>query len=417
MNLIDLIVVAACVVGIVTGYRRGALLAVFSFAGLLLGAVLGAQLVDPLAREFTDGSVTVRVPIALFCVLTLGIVGQLIGGWIGGTLRQNVTWRPAAQLDSVLGSFVSLAATLVVAWLIAVPLASASSPSLSAQVRDSHIVRGVDSVMPDAADELYASLRDYLDQSGFPRVFGALDRSQVSEVPPPDEALVNSAAVEAVRGSVLKIRAEAGSCDRSIEGSGFVYAPEHVLTNAHVVAGTDEVRVVSGEDSLRARVVLFDPRRDVAVLEVPGLTAAPLPFSAVDAPMGADAIVVGYPEDGPFDVRAARGAGPRDAVRPGHLRHRRRRAGCVRGALARAQRQLRRAADRPGRDGAGHGVRRGPGPVGHRVRAVGGGDQGRRHRRGRDIEQRRRHRAVRALTDRAARLSLRRRRPSAGSPR
>lgn len=306
MNLIDLIVLAACAVGIVTGYRRGALLAVFGFVGMLLGAVLGAQLVDPLAREFTDGSVTVRVPIALFCVLTLGIVGQLIGGWIGGTLRQFVTWRPAAQLDSVLGSGVSLIATLVVAWLVTVPLATAASPSLSAQVRDSRIVRGVDSVMPDAADELYASLRDYLDQSGFPRVLGALDRSQVSEVPPPDEALVNSAAVDAVRGSILKIRADAGSCDRSIEGSGFVYAPEHVLTNAHVVAGTDEVRVVASEVSLRARVVLFDPRRDVAVLEVPGLRAAPLAFSAVDAVMGGGAIVAGYPEDGPFDVRAAR---------------------------------------------------------------------------------------------------------------
>lgn len=306
MNLIDLIVIVACVVGVVTGYRRGALLAVFSFAGLLLGAVVGAHLVDPLAREFTDGSVTLRVPIALFCVLTLGIIGQLIGGWIGGTLREHVTWAPAAAVDSVLGALVSLVATLVVAWLIAVPLGSASSAELSAQVRDSRIVRGVDSVMPDAADELYGSLRDYVDQSGFPRVFGALERSRVSQVPPPDAALATSAAADAVRGSVLKVRADAGSCDRSIEGSGFVYAPEHVLTNAHVVAGSDQVRVVDGDTSLRARVVLFDPRRDVAVLEVPGLSAAPLAFAAVDAPSGADAIVLGYPQDGPFNVQAAR---------------------------------------------------------------------------------------------------------------
>ncbi len=306
MNLIDVIVIAACVVGLVTGYRRGALLAVFSFAGLLLGAVLGAQLVDPVAREFTDGSTSVRVPIALFCVLSLGILGQLAGSWIGSTLREHVTWRPAAQVDAVLGSLASLAATLVLAWLVTVPLASASSPSLSAQVRDSTIVRGVDSVMPDAADELYASLRDYLDQSGFPRVFGALDRSQVSDVPPPDESLVASPAVEAVRASVLKVRADAGSCERSIEGSGFVYAQERVLTNAHVVAGADAVQVVAGDTTISARVVLFDPRRDVAVLYAPGLTAAPLAFSSVDADTGADAIVVGYPEDGPFDVRAAR---------------------------------------------------------------------------------------------------------------
>jgi S1-C subfamily serine protease len=306
MNLIDVIVVGACILGVITGYRRGALLALFSFAGLLLGAVLGAQLVDPLAREFTDGSVTVRVPIALFCVLTLAIVGQLIGGWIGSTMRQHVTWRPAAQLDAVLGAIASVVATLVVAWLIAVPLASASSPSLSAQIRDSRIVSQVDALMPDSADELYASLRDYLDQSGFPRVFGALERSRVSDVAPPDETLVNSAGVAAVRDSVLKIRGDAGGCGRAIEGSGFVYAPEHMLTNAHVVAGTDTVRVLTDDGSLRAKVVLFDPRRDVAVLDVPGLTAAPLSFATADARSGDGAVVIGYPEDGPFDVRAAR---------------------------------------------------------------------------------------------------------------
>jgi uncharacterized membrane protein required for colicin V production len=86
MNLVDLIIIAACLIAAITGYRRGALLAVFSFAGLVLGAVLGAQLVDPIARHFASG--TVRVPVALFCVLTAAMVCQLIGGWIGGTLRR-----------------------------------------------------------------------------------------------------------------------------------------------------------------------------------------------------------------------------------------------------------------------------------------------------------------------------------------
>jgi S1-C subfamily serine protease len=98
----------------------------------------------------------------------------------------------------------------------------------------------------------------------------------------------------------------ARSCDRGIEGSSFVFAPQHVLTNAHVVAGTDEVHVETAQGSLPARVVLFDPQRDVAVLYVPGLQDKPLTLSKKAAATGQDAIVLGYPQDGPFDVRAAR---------------------------------------------------------------------------------------------------------------
>jgi S1-C subfamily serine protease len=105
---------------------------------------------------------------------------------------------------------------------------------------------------------------------------------------------------------VLKIYGEAPQCDRGIEGSGFVFADQHVLTNAHVVAGTSRVSVVTNEGQLGARVVGYDPRRDVAVLYVPGLHAAALRFAPKPAATGANAIVVGYPEDGPFDVRPAR---------------------------------------------------------------------------------------------------------------
>jgi S1-C subfamily serine protease len=304
MNLVDLIIIAASLIAAITGYRRGALLAVFSFAGLVLGAVLGAQLVDPIARHFASG--TVRVPVALFCVLTAAMVCQLIGGWIGGTLRRRLTWKPAAQVDAGLGAIASIAATLLVAWLLAVPLASAPSTEVAGQVRASKIVAEVDSVLPSGADELYSGLRDYLDQSGFPRVFSALGRSQVSDVPAPDPALVNSAGVASARASVLKIHASAASCDRLIEGSGFVYAPQHVLTNAHVVAGTESVTIETAQGELRAKVVLYDPERDVAVLDVPGLTAPALTFAPAAAASGDDAVVLGYPEDGDFDVRAAR---------------------------------------------------------------------------------------------------------------
>jgi S1-C subfamily serine protease len=42
------------------------------------------------------------------------------------------------------------------------------------------------------------------------------------------------------------------------------------------------------------------------VLDVPGLTATPLSFSATPAATGDPAVVLGYPEDGPFNVQSAR---------------------------------------------------------------------------------------------------------------
>ena len=117
--------------------------------------------------------------------------------------------------------------------------------------------------------------------------------------------VAQSGAVQASRGSIIKVRGIAPSCSRQVEGSGFVYGAQRVMTNAHVVAGVQSPRVVLGASQLPARVVLFDPDRDVAVLAVPDLDRPALAFSAPAAP-GANAIVAGYPEDGPFSAVPAR---------------------------------------------------------------------------------------------------------------
>jgi S1-C subfamily serine protease len=112
--------------------------------------------------------------------------------------------------------------------------------------------------------------------------------------------------VTRTRASVLKITGVAPSCARRIEGTGFVYAPDRIMTNAHVVAGVDRPRVEVGDRQRAATVVLYDPDRDVAVLRVPDLDLRSLAFSAREADTDDDAIVVGYPEDGPFFVGPAR---------------------------------------------------------------------------------------------------------------
>jgi S1-C subfamily serine protease len=108
---------------------------------------------------------------------------------------------------------------------------------------------------------------------------------------------------------------EADSCSRRIEGSGFVYAPHHVMTNAHVVSGVDhpEVYVAGQGRAYSATVVVLDTDIDVAVLLVPDLDLPPLDFGPA-VPRGTAAAVVGYPGDGPRITSPARVRGTVDAV-------------------------------------------------------------------------------------------------------
>src|SRR5206468_11396693 len=121
----------------------------------------------------------------------------------------------------------------------------------------------------------------------------------------PDPSVI-PAASRVAAASIVKITGDAPSCSRSVEGSGFVYSGERVLTNAHVVAGVRRPLVgVPGGGRLAARVVLYDPNRDIAVLYVPGLDRRPLTFAG-EVGGGTSAVVAGYPQNGPFTAVAAR---------------------------------------------------------------------------------------------------------------
>ena len=137
-----------------------------------------------------------------------------------------------------------------------------------------------------------------------------------ANVPPPDPAVAHAAGVERARPSVVKIVGTAPSCSRTLEGSGFVFAPQHVLTNAHVVAGVrNGVTVTGRHHTFHGTVVLYDPERDVAVIYVPGLRARPLAFAPAPS-WGDSAIVAGYPLNGRFTATPARIGSEQPAASP-----------------------------------------------------------------------------------------------------
>jgi S1-C subfamily serine protease len=234
------------------------------------------------------------------------VLGQTLAGWLGTHLRRAISSRPLQRVDDAGGALVSLIAVLLVAWLIAVPLGSTPFQGLNREVRRSAILGGINSLMPEQAQALSSALRDTLDTSGFPDVFGGLAPTRAKEVAAPDPALKNSQVVQKAKRSVIKVLGTAPSCSRRIEGSGFVYSSERVMTNAHVVAGTRDVSVEVNGSRMDATVVVYDPERDLAVLYVPGLTSPVMPFVPKQAATGANAIVLGYPQDGPYDAQSAR---------------------------------------------------------------------------------------------------------------
>jgi S1-C subfamily serine protease len=313
-DLLDVVLLAASLLFAVSGYRQGFVVGVLSFVGFLGGGVLGATVAPTLASS-SPLSQFPSTTVAIVAVFVLASIGQVAATVVGNAVRNHLVWKPARVVDAIAGAGVSVISLLLVAWLVGTALASSPFTGLASQVRRSEVLAVVDAAVPGGAKGLFASFRRLIDDRGFPEVFGNLVPTQARPVDPPDPALARSGVVTAVHSRVFKIVGVASSCSKRIEGSGFLYAPERVMTNAHVVAGVSRPTVQVSGRYLQATVVLYDPGRDVAVLRVPGLTGTPLPFAG-KAGSGDSAVVVGYPQDGPFRADAARVRGTQEARGP-----------------------------------------------------------------------------------------------------
>jgi S1-C subfamily serine protease len=163
------------------------------------------------------------------------------------------------------------------------------------------VLQTLDRFMPSPAKTTFSDFRRLLaTNSMYAEVFSGIGAERILAIPAPDPSVVDTGGVQAASRSVVKVQGIAPSCQRSIEGSGFVISPDHVLTNAHVVAGvTSQQTVTIGTRTMSANVVYYDPQVDVAVLYVPNLDLTPLHFAGAASP-GNDAVVAGYPLDATY---------------------------------------------------------------------------------------------------------------------
>lgn len=302
MNLLDLIILVVVALAAVHGLRLGAAVQIVSFAGFVVGLVLGVLLVL-LIEPHIHGSLTKAIValVLLFApACVLGGTGRTIGVHLWRAMRGN----KLAPIDAGAGVLVAVAGTLVLAWLSASVLVNSQFQLVSNQIEHSTVIRALDRVMPPVPNS-FQSVERFLSSEGFPVVFANLVPEPTAPVTLPGKGVLR-AAVNRDGASVVRV-VGFGCGGIQQEGSGFVVAHDLVVTNAHVIAGINQITVeVPYEGSHVAQPIFFDPRFDLAVLRVNGPVSEPaLHLDPGLVERGQQAVVMGYPQNGPFDAQAA----------------------------------------------------------------------------------------------------------------
>jgi S1-C subfamily serine protease len=295
VNLLDLGIIVLLILAVFNGYRRGAALQLVTYAGLILGLLVGA-IVAPQVAGLASSPFS-QATIALVVLFAVAALGDALG-WLVGLKLWSIAHRTVlGTFDSVAGSVVALVAVLLTTWFIGLNLANGPFPALSNEIRGSAIIRGLDGALP-RPPSLLGEVRQFLNRFGFPEVFADLPPAPAGPVEGPNGKEVKAIANLADQSTV---RIEGPACGAIQEGSGFVAGDKYVVTNAHVVAGVKQGLVVqeqNGPSHSQVTVVLFDPKLDIAVLYVGDLSLPVLPLDSKLEDRGADGAFLGYPGGG-----------------------------------------------------------------------------------------------------------------------
>jgi S1-C subfamily serine protease len=302
VNLLDWLLVVLVLAYALSGYWQGFITGAFATGGLLLGGLFGVWLA-PVALGDANPSLLVSLG-ALFIVILSASLGQAVLQFAGARIRDRITWQPVRAIDAVGGAALSAFAVLLVAWALGVAVSGSRIGGVTTLVRSSAVLKHVDEVMPATADGALQAFNDVVGTSFFPRYLEPFAPERIVEVGPGPKRLLQDPDVDRAAASVLKIRGT-NECGRGVEGSGFVYAPNRLMTNAHVVAGIDDPDVLVGDDPVAADVVYYNPDVDIAVL---AFDSGGTPTLRLDRTAEADdgVAILGYPQDGPYHVEPAR---------------------------------------------------------------------------------------------------------------
>jgi S1-C subfamily serine protease len=299
VNLVDLAIIGVLGLAAVHGVTQGAALQVLSFGGFWIGLLIGAALTPYLSGLASSPFASAFISLVTF--LGLALIGGGIGRYFGTHAWGVLQRRKLGRADAAAGGVVAIVAALAAVWLVALLLTAGPTRDVARAVNGSAIVRTLINKLPPAPS-VFARLQQFIKTTPFPRVFEGLEPIPAGPINVPGNAAVQGA-VNAAGSSTVRIVGV--GCGGVQTGSGFVAAPGHVVTNAHVVAGISSPQVEDSNGSHRSIVVLFDPQLDLAVLRASGLAGPALPILNTDADRGQGGAVLGYPAGGRFSAGAA----------------------------------------------------------------------------------------------------------------
>ncbi|MEK6327930.1 MAG: MarP family serine protease [Actinomycetota bacterium] len=297
MNVVDVIIAVFALALAAIGYERGLIASGLPLAGFVLGAAIGGRLGPAL---LAGGGESPYAPlITVLAGLVLGAtLAVAVEGFAEGLSARMSHGALGSWLDGIAGAALLAALGLLVAWAFGAAALNSPGPGerdLRHALQSSRILTALNNVLPPSGPLL--NVLRHIDPT--PTVSGPN-----ANVRAPQPGIVHDPEVQRAGDSVVKVLGTA--CGLGIEGSGWVAGPGLVVTNAHVVAGEDDTTVTlrSGE-TLDASAVHYEPRNDLAILRVAGLDTPALRL-APQVPKAAAAAVLGYPENGPLTIFAAR---------------------------------------------------------------------------------------------------------------
>ncbi len=298
--VIDLFLVLVLIGYLTYGFRTGLMRSIGGIVGVV-GGGMAAYFAIPFIGRLVPAPEW-RAFSVLLLVLVMLAIGHSVGAALGHAIRKHLRAQPLRTLDRVLGALVNVVVAALVVSVLAAGVTSLGVPILSPAVASSGVVRAIDGGTPDPVKAFLAQARSFAIEEGLPLIADAFGPTAPPPIPDID---TSTGPLSVAAQSVVRISGTAYSCGQSQSGTGFVIAPERVMTNAHVLAGVDQPVVEApGVGGRTGRIVYFDPVDDLAVIAVPGLPTPPLRTNPGLGP-GARGVVDGYPFGGPFTSRPA----------------------------------------------------------------------------------------------------------------
>ena len=296
LNLVDVGIVVFALALALIGYGRGLIASALPLAGFVGGAALGARIGPALLDQGAESryaplvAVLTGVLLGAFLAVALDGVAQALRPRIGSGSSARSTGSAAPRCWRRSGC-----------WS---PGGSAPSRFTPADARLGTCAR------PSRNRRSWRRSTTRCRRRGrsFTCSGGSIRRLAVrgpdARVAAPESAIAQDPDVQSAAASTVRVLGTA--CGLGVAGSGWVADGGLVVTNAHVVAGEDDTTVTpDGGSPLDAEVVHYDTLNDLAILRVPGLSLSPLEL-APSAAKGAEAAVIGYPENGPLTISPAR---------------------------------------------------------------------------------------------------------------